>query len=77
MQTANITDKESFINFLDQFKENHTNWENNTLPLFLEALAVYAKDVESYYANTNQKLSAKEPSWQLFADILIGATMYE
>jgi hypothetical protein len=72
-----VNDKESFIRFLYHFKENHKNWENNTLSSFLEALVAYTEDIEGYYANTNQTVSTKEPSWQLFADILQGATMYE
>lgn len=77
MKNREINDKEDFIKFLYHLKENHKDWENNTLASFLEALVAYIEDIEGYYANTNQKTSAKEPSWQMFADILQGATMYE
>ena len=76
-----VTNRESFIKFLDllfqDFKENPECWENKNLGDFLEAMSSYSADIQGYYDNTNQKVDANEASWQLFADILKGATMYE
>jgi hypothetical protein len=76
-----VTDRQSFISFLDllrqDFLQNPDNWENKTLDTFLEALGAYANDIQGYYGNTGQEVNADEPSWQTFADIFKGATMYE
>ena len=76
-----VTDRQSFICFLDllrqDFLQNPYEWENKTLETFLAALADYANDIQGYYDNTGQKVNADEPSWQTFADIFKGATMYE
>ena len=76
-----VTDRESFINFLDlliqDYKTNSESWENKNLDDFLEAMNSYTTDIQGFYNNTNQKVDANKPSWQLFADILKGSTMYE
>ncbi|KAF2519941.1 hypothetical protein E0W68_01560 [Flavobacterium salilacus subsp. salilacus] len=79
--TYPINDKEDFIEFVRElyevFKTNPEKWENNTIELFLEAMAAYAKDIQGYYDNTNQNIDANKASWQVFADILSGARIYE
>lgn len=76
-----MTDSESFIKYLDSliqdFKDNPEKWANRNLVDFLEAMSSYTADIQGLYDNTNQKVDANKPSWQLFADILKGATMYE
>jgi hypothetical protein len=69
-----VTDKQSFIAFLDllrkDFLDNPNGWENKTLDTFLEALCAYANDIQGYYDNTSQKVNTDEPSWKTFADTL-------
>ncbi|MEJ0101616.1 MAG: hypothetical protein WDO19_03210 [Bacteroidota bacterium] len=76
-----MTDRQSFIKFLEQFHQdflsNKENWENNTLESFLEALTHYAKDIQGFYDNTNQTIKADTASWKVFADMLQGAKVYE
>lgn len=76
-----VTDRLSFIKFLDllrqDFLSNPNNWENNNLDTFLEALSAYVNDIQGYYDNMGQQINADTPSWQTFADIFKGATMYE
>ncbi|MDH7463510.1 hypothetical protein QEG73_19575 [Chitinophagaceae bacterium 26-R-25] len=76
-----VTDRQSFIKFLDllrqDFLNNPDSWENKTLPDFLESLSSYAEDIQGYYDNMNQDVNADQPSWQTFADIFKGATIYE
>lgn len=45
--------------------------------VFLEALGRYAEDIQGYYDNNKQSISADVPSWQTFANMLKGATLYE
>ncbi len=76
-----VTDRSSFIKFLDllrkDFLENSESWESKTLPDFLEALHSYAEDIQGYYDNTNQDINADKPDWKTFSDIFKGARIYE
>ena len=79
--TFQVTDRKSFIQFLDllrqDFLKNPNGWENNKLDTFLDALSSYTNDVQGYYENMGQQVDLEKPSWQTFADIFKGATMYE
>ena len=76
-----VPDRATFIQFLNWLKQDFTNnpddWENRNLADFLEALAPYTEAIQGFYDNTGQNVNADEASWQLFADILSGATMYD
>jgi hypothetical protein len=76
-----VTDRQTFIKFLDllrkDFLDNPENWENKTLPDFLEALSAYTKDVQGYYDNMKLDIKADKPDWSTFSDIFKGATIYE
>jgi len=76
-----VTDRQTFIKFLDllrkDFLDNPENWENKTLPDFLEALSAYTEDVQGFYDNINLNVNADKPDWSIFADIFKGAKMYE
>ena len=76
-----VTDRQSFVLFLELLRKdfliNPKGWENNTLDTFLEALSDYAGGIQDYYNNMKLPVDADEPSWQTFADIFKGATMYE
>lgn len=76
-----VTDKKSFIKFLEsirmEFQKSPEKWENSNLEDFLEAMERYTEDIQGYYENTNQKVDSNIPSWQVFADIIKGAAIYE
>lgn len=76
-----VSDRQSFIKFLDllrqEYLNNPDNWENKTLPDFLEALSTYTGDIQDYYNNMKQDVNADIANWQTFADIFKGATIYE
>jgi len=76
-----VVDRQSFIKFLsllhDNYQLNKAEWENIDLDSFLEAMIRYSEDIRGYYDNTNQKVDADTPSWKVFADILLGAKIYE
>jgi hypothetical protein len=81
LSNLKVTDKRSFCKFIDLLRqdllENPQSWENKKLDNFLKALSTYAEDIQGYYDNTNQRINANEPSWQTFADIFKGASIYE
>lgn len=76
-----VTDRQSFIKFLDLLHKDlldyPENWENKTLPEFLEALSAYTEDVQGYYNNMKLDINADKPDWSTFADIFKGAKVYE
>lgn len=74
-----VTDRKSFIKFVELLRNDLLNdkWENNNLSDYLEAISSYSEDIQGFYDNTGQKVNADIPSWKVFADILIGASMYE
>jgi len=79
--TNTVNDRQTFADFIDKlyqdYKENSSTWINKNLDEFLEAMSAYAKDIDGYYKNTNQNVNADNPSWRVFADILMGAKIYE
>ncbi len=76
-----VTDRQSFIKFIallrDDLLKNPDNWENRNLDDFLEAMTRYTEDIQGYFDNTNQNVNANLPSWQTFAEIFKGSTIYE
>lgn len=76
-----VTDRQSFVLFLElllrDFLTNPKDSENNILDTFLEALSDDAGGIQDYYNNMKLPVNADEPSWETFADIIKGATMYE
>jgi hypothetical protein len=81
LKNFKVNDRQSFIKFIDllrqDFIDNSQNWENKKLDTFLEAISSYATDIQGYYDNTKQNVNADEPNWQTFADIFMGAKIYE
>jgi len=76
-----VTNRQTFAKFLDllrkNFLDNPEEWENKTIPDFLEALSAYTEDIQGYYDNMAQNKNADKPDWQTFADIFKGAKIYE
>lgn len=76
-----VNSRSSFAAFIEllreDFLQNPNEWENDTLGNFLEAMSAYAKDIQGYYNNFNLNINADEAQWQVFADILRGAKVYE
>jgi hypothetical protein len=50
-------------------------WENVTLPAYLEALAAWVEDRDGYYQNRGEPVP--DVSWKAVADILLAAKVYE
>jgi hypothetical protein len=53
-----------------------TAWSNETLSTYLEASANWLADVEGFFAYRGEDIPA-EPTWQLFAQILVAGRVYE
>ena len=70
-----IKTKEDFVCFLQFLKkdyvENKSSWENRDLQAFLEAMISWMNDMDGFYINQGLSIP-KNPSWKIFADILMG-----
>ena len=76
-----IANRKDFVEFLKLLHKYYTSkpedWENNTLESFLGALSAYSENITGYYKNTKQERNSDIADWQVFADILKGAIIYE
>ena len=71
-------DLASFVESLLADLEAHPEqWENNTLPRYLEALARYIRDLPGWCRNNAPEVEPELPQWRLFAVALAGAQVYE
>lgn len=65
-----VSSKYEFIEFLNLLKrsleEKPEEWENNDLASFLEGLLGYSTDS-----------TPEAPSWRLFSELLLAASVYE
>jgi len=73
-----IKSKEDFLQFMEEFValSYKGDFENKTLPEYLEAMSRWIEDMEGYYQNTNQAIP-QNINWKVFSDILIASSMYE
>ena len=75
-----IESKADFVDFVEflteDLRNNPKEWENKTLPEFLEAAASWTEDMEGYYVNNNLPYP-DNINWKVIADIFVAAKMYE
>ncbi len=70
-------DLASFVQRLvREFNDRPDEWENADLASFLEALAGWIEDMDGYYANMGEPFP-DPPHWRTFADMLLGARVYD
>lgn len=73
-----IESKEALIALIQKLRTNDSGkWENVSTADFLEALAAWLESADGFYKDFNLETSSEKPSWQLFADALQAATIYE
>jgi hypothetical protein len=75
-----IATRAEFLSFLADLRsdliERPAEWENPDLAGFLEAMEAWIRDLDGHYANVGRPVPA-QPSWQMLADILNAARVYE
>jgi hypothetical protein len=80
MVRKSITTREELSKYvyelLKELEQNGEEWENNTLPNFLDAMGAWIEDMNGFYMNTKTE-PVNVNRWQMFADILAAATVYE
>lgn len=79
-KSTKIKTKEDFATFVlnlsRNFKENPESWENQDITSYLVALAAWVEDMDGYYINQGKSVP-KDVNWEIFADILMAAKIYE
>ena len=63
-------------NLADSLAENSEVWENDMLEAFLRAWSAWIGDMDGYFANQGRPVP-EAPSWQLVAQMLLAARVYE
>lgn len=73
-----IDNKEQLLELIRNLSnEDSSSWENTKTKDFLEALGAWLQDADGFYKNFKLETNPNEPSWQLFADALQAAIVYE
>jgi hypothetical protein len=62
---------------MDDFDGTGNHWQNQDVFTFLQAIAAWLNDCAGYYRNVGQSVNVEQASWQLFADALSAAAVYE
>ena len=61
---------------VEDLQQGNYEWENATLPRYLEALGRWVEDMDGYYLGKGEPVP-EQPTWKTVADMLMAATMYE
>lgn len=78
IEYKNVENREQLVKIIQSLSRQDTaEWENSSISSFLEALAAWIDDAEGFYANSSFEVNSDNPSWQLFADALQAAAVYE
>lgn len=64
------------IQLADSLVEEPEVWENDSLATFLRAWSAWLSDMDGYFVNRGEPVP-EEPSWQLIAQMLLAARVYE
>ena len=79
-EPSGVRSREDFAEFLrllrDDLRTRPERWENVTLGSFLEAFAAISESCPGWISN-GVRDEVEAPSWQLFADLIDAAAIYE
>ena len=64
------------VAMLNDLRKNADAWQNAALDTFLEGLAASLEDLDQVYADRGELLP-DQPSWRLFAELLVAASAHE
>ncbi|MFB9960664.1 DUF7660 family protein [Agromyces bracchium] len=79
-QALNMSSRADLVEFLgglaDSFATHPERWQNANLPDFLNAWAAWLEDMDGYFQNRGESVPTSA-SWQLIAQMLLAARVYE
>ena len=78
-ERAVVTSKQELVSLIFDLMDNNdaVKWDNDTIYPYLQAMAAWLNDSDGFYENIGETLDTNAPSWQLFADALQAAVVYE
>lgn len=59
------------------YDANGERWENRDIRSFLEAIGAWLEDCDGYYQNNGDSRDVDSADWQIFADAIAAARIYE
>jgi len=72
--------RSELVAFLDRLADSGLEepelWENDNLIDFLRGLSAWLNDMDGYFLNRGEDVPA-QPTWQLIAQMLLAARIYE
>jgi hypothetical protein len=79
MERPIVRNREEFLTFLFELLDHidAVKFENGTVYQYVQAAAAWLHDADGYYRNIGESRDTREADWQLFADMLCAALVYE
>ena len=78
--SSKVNSKEELLAFLDVVLRDHakngTDWANQDIPSYIDALQSWLEASDGYYENRNED-AAKISPWRRMADAMAAARIYE
>ena len=79
-QAANVQTRQELAAFVlalaNDYETRSDQWENDQLPLYLNAMAAWIDDMDGFFQNRGEA-APDQPTWALLASILLAAKIYE
>lgn len=76
-----VDSKSKFIAFLvllrEDFINNKDEWENDTLDRYFDGLIGFSTDMTGYFKNAGKEVDTENISWNMMAEMLLAASIYE
>jgi len=73
-----LTDFQRFLSELERnLQSRPKDWDNDSLKDYLNGMQMFAQDIKGYYQNNYPKIDPQQPSWRIFADILLAGRVYD
>lgn len=81
MEPRNIETRAELIQFIADLVRDHDSdgesWKNRDISSYLEAMAAWLEDCDGYYKSVGPSRDVDVAHWQLFADAVAAARVYE
>ena len=79
--SRSVQSRQDFVRLLSDlrrnFEQGKSEWENDTLGAYLEAMEAWAADMDGGYAHHRRTSPDNESPWQVAADVLMAGRIYE
>jgi hypothetical protein len=81
MDETSVNTRDELIGHVFNLMDNHDSdgnlWKCKDIFRFLQYMAAWLNDAGDYYISKGQDVNVETPTWQVFADALSAASVYE